>query len=540
VTGRDEAAHDAAAMDEREGPERAAHPDEPARSHETTRRDQPAHPDEPAHADETTRPLEARPAGAEPVAARERKATPGHAGRPAGAVGSAWARALGAGLVAVALGVAARLLYGRGTVGYDAAWALLWGQQLARGEVPDLDAVGAPTPHPLANVVSAVLGSPDLVLAVSWLAFGALGVAAYALGTALYSRWVGGLFAALLLTRPLLVLEAGQAVIDVPFLALVVAAMAHEARRPRSGWTVPVLLGLAGLLRPEAWLLGLAWAVWAAQVRADRLALAAAALAPPVLWALSDWAATGDPLHSLHGTQALAAQLGRPRELDTALRSTPGYLRYAVTEPVVWIGLAGCAAAVTRLYTRSLLPLAVAGLGLLAFLALGVSGLPLLSRYLLLPATLLALWCAVAALGFTVVRSRLFVVGGVLALAALAATAPGLVDRLRGMVSFVDARASVERDLTAILAAAPVAAALERCPTLSLPDDAPRPHARRLLPTQVAVGREGAVTLRYADERARDVFRIGPAAPPGAPVGQRVLADNTSWIMAVPGRCAGD
>ena len=71
------------------------------------------------------------------------------------------------------------------------------------------------------------------------------------------------LFAALLLTRPLLVLEAGQAVIDIPFLALVLAAMIAEARHPRSGYAVPVLLGLAGLLRPEAWLLAVAWAAWA-------------------------------------------------------------------------------------------------------------------------------------------------------------------------------------------------------------------------------------------------------------------------------------
>lgn len=438
-----------------------------------------------------------------------------------------------AALFAVGLGLAARLVYGRGTLGYDAAWALLWGEQLARGELPDLDAAGAPTPHPLANVVSAVLSDPALVLAASWLAFGALGVAAYALGAALYSRWVGGLFAALLLTRPLLVLEAGQGVIDIPFLALVVAAMAVEARHPRRGWAVPVLLGLAGLLRPEAWLLGIAWGLWAAHVRTDRLALAVAALAPPVLWALFDLAATGDPLHSLHGTQALAVQLGRPRELDTALRSTPGYLRYAITEPVVWLGLAGCAAAVMRLYTRSLLPLAVAGLGLLAFLALGISGLPLLSRYLLLPATLLALWCAVAALGFTVVRSRLFVVGGVLALGVLLATAPSLVDRLRGMVSFVDARARVERDLARVLATPAVVGALQRCPTLDLPDDAPRPHARRLL-ADVSTGRTGSVTLRYADERARDVFRIGPAPPPGPPPGQRVLARNASWIVSAP------
>jgi len=352
---------------------------------------------EAAHGDDGAGP----PAGADDDGAARPTSGGASAGRRR--IGArAW---LGGVLGAVALGVLARVLYGRGTVGYDAAWALLWGEQLAGGRVPDLDANGAPTPHPLSIAVYALtslVGGAGLVVAVSWLAFGALGVVAFALGTAVYSRWVGALFAALLLTRPLLVLEAGQAIIDVPFLALVLAAMTAEARRPRTGWAVPVLLGLAGLLRPEAWPLAIAWALWAGLVRRDRFALAAAALAAPLVWMALDLVATGDPLHSLHGTRALAEQLGRPRELDTAFRSTPSYLRYTLTAPVLWLGLAGCAASIAWLYARTLLPLAVAGLGLLAFLALGVSGLPLLGRYLLLPAALLALWCAVAALGFTV------------------------------------------------------------------------------------------------------------------------------------------
>ena len=57
----------------------------------------------------------------------------------------------------VALALVLRAAYGRGTVGYDAAWALVWGQQLSRGELPELDAAGAPTPHPLAILVSALL-----------------------------------------------------------------------------------------------------------------------------------------------------------------------------------------------------------------------------------------------------------------------------------------------------------------------------------------------------------------------------------------------
>jgi hypothetical protein len=77
-------------------------------------------------------------------------------------------------VVVPALAVALRLLHGPGHIGYDAIWALLWGRQLARGEIPDFEAPIAPTPHPLANLVSAPLSllgydaAITAVLALSW------------------------------------------------------------------------------------------------------------------------------------------------------------------------------------------------------------------------------------------------------------------------------------------------------------------------------------------------------------------------------------
>ncbi len=431
----------------------------------------------------------------------------------------------------VATAVAARLVYGRGTLGYDAAWALVWGNELFDG--PALDAPGAPTPHPLAILVSAVIAplgeaGIEVVLALSWLAFGAVGWFAFRLGAVLYSPWVGGLFAALLLTRPLLVLEAGQAVIDIPFLALVLAAMTAEARNPRTGYAVPVLLGLAGLLRPEAWLLAVAWAAWA------RRPSAAIALAAPLLWIAFDFAATGDPLHSLHGTQALAAELERPRELETALRTTPSYLRAALTEPVIWLGLAGCALAITRLQERTMLPAAVAGLGLLAFLVLGATGLPLLSRYLLLPAAMLTLWCAVAALGFTVAGGTVWRVAAAVSLAVLAFGLPALRDELRRVDAIVDGRAEVEQGFTGVLTAAAVQAELGRCGGLSVPDDRPYPLARLLVEEPITIRGAGAPS-NYATAEARAVYRIGPAPPPGLPLGSRALAATPTTVA---GSCA--
>ena len=180
--------------------------------------------------------------------------------------------------------------------------------------------------------------------------------------------------------------------------------MLATARHGRDGWAAPLLLATAGLLRPEAWLLAFAWAAWAAPARRRATASGSRrSRSPrPPLWAAQDLAATGDPFFSLHATRDLAAQLARPRGLEDALRLAPASLRATLTEPVVWLGLAGAAVALVRLDTITFLPAAVAGLGLVTFLVLGIAGLPVLTRYLLLPATMLALWCAVAAAGFTV------------------------------------------------------------------------------------------------------------------------------------------
>ena len=159
-------------------------------------------------------------------------------------------------------------------------------------------------------------------MALSWLSLAALGVLGFLLGRRLYGVWVGAAVAVVLLTRRLLVGETHQAVLDLPFLALVVGALLAEVGRPRERTLVPVLLCLAGLLRPEGWLLGLAWLLYAApgHPRAQVLRWGAlVVVAAPLVWALWDLVVTGDPLWSLHGTQDLAEELERPRAIGTAL-----------------------------------------------------------------------------------------------------------------------------------------------------------------------------------------------------------------------------
>ena len=77
-----------------------------------------------------------------------------------------------------------------------------------------------------------------------------------------------------MLTRPAIVRDTLIGYQDLPFAALVVGAVLLEAQRPPPrGSPVLVLLALAGLLRPEAWVLsGLYWLyLWPAATTRERV-----------------------------------------------------------------------------------------------------------------------------------------------------------------------------------------------------------------------------------------------------------------------------
>ena len=383
----------------------------------------------------------------------------GPEGGPEGAAARRSLRRLAPAAASLVIAAAALLAYGPAAAGYDASWALLWGAELLHGGQPSYEAAGAPTPHPLLNAVCvplAALGdhSADALLGLTALTFGWLAVAAYLLGARLFSRPVGLVFAALLLTRATLGGETVQALVDVPYLALVVSAAASEARRPRAGWPVLAQLGLAGLLRPEGWLLAAAYAAYllpALDPRA-RVRTAALAAAAPLLWLASDLAITGDPLFSLHTTRDLAETLNRPRDFRAAVETAPQYLESVLGTGVALVGLAGCVVAAVALYERALLPLAILGLGLLAFMALGVAGLPILTRYLLVPGVVLTLFCAVVIAGWSALprgdpwRTRLAAAAAA-GVAGVAAAIPGDARQHDRFAAFTGGLARAQGDL---------------------------------------------------------------------------------------------
>jgi hypothetical protein len=325
------------------------------------------------------------------------------------------------------------LVYGTAYVGYDFVFALDWGRDLAHLHTPHFVGRGYPTPHPLANLAGAILSplgrhAADVVVAAATVLFAWLGWCAARLGAALFNPWVGAAFAALLLTRPLLVEYSLYSTVDIPFLALVLWAAGIEARSPRRGERVLIVLAVAGLLRPEAWGLSILYAVYVGRERSGRgrIRLAALALAAPAIWMLFDGVVTGDPLHSLHGTASAAGEIGRPQGLGTAFRAGPVYLKTILGSAVAWTGMAGALFALIAFFRRAALPAFLLAVTLLAFLVLGVADLPLLARYELVPAAMLALFCAVALLGWTCRPERPIPRPALVAVAVAAAVGVGL------------------------------------------------------------------------------------------------------------------
>lgn len=350
-------------------------------------------------------------------------------------------------------------LYGAGNVGYDTYYALIWGDQLSEGTLPTYTAFRSPTPHPLANIVGFLLtplgdGAEEATTVITLLAFAGLAVAAFALGRALVSWSVGVVFAAVLLTRPLLVEQALSTSVDVPFLALVVGAAAVEVRRPGRWLPVLVLLGVAGLLRPEAWGLSAAYVLyaWRLLTPRERVRMIATAAVAPVAWMLSDLIITGNPRWSFDQAHATAERNGTPGGFKQTIVFLGKSIK-GVVHPAVAAGAAIGIVLAIRFYTRrALVPLGVMALGAASFLLLGFSGLPLLTRYFFVAGTMLGLFFAVGIAGWTGLDRghpvRRWWMGGAAVLAlVLVATAQYEYESLYGRLREASRRGVLQDDL---------------------------------------------------------------------------------------------
>jgi hypothetical protein len=389
---------------------------------------------------------------------------------------------------------------------YDTYFHLVWGRELMHGIKPDFEAYAAPTEHPLFVALCAVVGlvgtDADRVLVVICvLSMVALVWGTFRVGDACFGVWPGLLGAAFVGSSFAFLLYAARAYVDMPFLALVVWAAAMEARAPRRGRPVMVVLLVAGLLRPEAWVLAGAYWLWCGWRRLDMLALAVAA---PLTWCLVDLLVTGDPLFSLHSTSDLADELNRNRGLSSVPGSFVSFLTDTARAPVAAAGVLGVVLLWRLRRGRSLhVPLALFGAGAVTFLGTGLAGLSVLPRYLTVPVVALCLVAAYGVLGFTTLEpgplrrawSRAAIGAAVVGLAFVAVRSPA-VGTLRGELRFIKGS---HDDLVAILRAPAVRRDM-RCGPITFPTYRLVPDTRWLL--DLPARRVGA---RSAKRRSRGV-----------------------------------
>jgi hypothetical protein len=382
--------------------------------------------------------------------------------------------------------------FGHAFLNYDTFYAVVWGNDLAHFRTPEYGVPVAPTPHPLAELVGIALspfrsGSEDLMLALGLLALGMLVVGLFRLGHELFGVWAGVVAAAIIVTRVPILNYGIRGYVDLPTAAFVVWGCVLEVRRPFRGAPVLILLALAGLLRPEAWLYAAAYWLWLV-VKAPRAEPGASpdghnpgsrrsqlvkwtllAAAAPLIWLASDLLITGNPLHSLTGTHDLAAQLNRQTGIVNVFKLAPRRLGEILRLPELLAAVAGVLFALRWMRDRAYLPLAIAILNGIAYLAFGIAGLPLLGRYLFVGASMLAVFAGAGALGWLGLPPdhpgrRLWRGLGVAALVAIAIFFPlQQVHRLNLLKDDIANRDRIQADLKDLVERPAVRAALRGC-----------------------------------------------------------------------------
>jgi hypothetical protein len=303
---------------------------------------------------------------------------------------TSWKGALG---VAVLAGAATLLL--PATLGYDAwAWTV-WGRELAH---LDLATTAGPSFKPLPVLALAPLSVLGAATPVVWMGLMRAAavlclVLAYRLGTRLAGPLAGAVAGLGLALSADLYRTALLGSAEPVLIALTLGA-ADRHLASRRDWAL-VLIALAGLIRPEAWVLLGAYGVfvWLRDPHLRPLA-AAAVLLPPVLWLGMDWIGSGNPLHA--SATATSATEGSAANAKVPAFEVVRRAADAVVLPTLILAAAGVALAARR-RDRPVLSLAVLAVGWIAVVAIMAEvGFTGTRRYRAAPAAAL---CVVAGVG---------------------------------------------------------------------------------------------------------------------------------------------
>ncbi|MFA4929437.1 MAG: hypothetical protein WC558_13045 [Patulibacter sp.] len=511
---------------------------------------------------------------------------------------------------AAGIGAVIWLTFGRTAfVNYDSAWSLNWARDLLGGARPNLDRPFSPTPHPLSDLFAGLLaplsdasldggavgtGSEAVLIVVALFFLGALGVVTYQLGRAWFGVGAGVVAAVLILTREPVLSYGLRTYLDLPYAVFLLLALLTETRRPRNGYRTVAWLTLAGLLRPEAWLLTAAYVgylvvvaardgdpvpapklrAWSARVPWKRLAgIAAFSLIAPIGWLIEGWVLAGDPLLALTGTQQNAADLDRVTGIGSAFTVMPRRLGEIVREPVLLAAAGGLVLSLLFLRKRALLGLGAAIAAGLGFFVLAATGLPLLTRYLVFPAAIVILFAAAGLLGWQRLPidhrwRRPWQAFSAVALVALLVFLPSQVNRIDRLQSALSLQQTVIGDLRTVTGEGlrpaqgsgtcsitldfdtPDPERIVRDPWVALPNHRAVPQVRLWAGTDPS-GRSQTVQafepgtrptylLLPSSERVARGFILDPAdrrkGLPTPPSGSVLIARHGSWLVYGPPR----
>ena len=358
-----------------------------------------------------------------------------------------------------------------------------------------------------------------------------------------------------------------------------------------------VLLALAGLIRPEAWLFSGAYVIYlaytrfkpgavdalkaahrsksglaqvVAPTRRDRvnrvllpiahavkqpafLWLVLLAASAPILWVLYDIVFAGDPLYSLTGTRDTVETLGRDTGLIDWIKFFPRRLGEILREPVLLGAAGGGVLTLWLLRDRARLGAVAGFLAAGAFALLAIAGLAIITRYAMLAAVILAIFCGAGVFGWMKlprehpVRPWWMAFGAVVAV-AFVVFAPGQFDRLSNLQDDIAVQEEIRDDLKAI---ADSGATDESCEPITVPNHRPVPLLALWLDrrpseivTAVREGEDGDLerveseTGYFFDPASAKVeanFTLDPNDPgeltAPVPEGFAEVERNESWVL---------